>query len=140
MRFQVMQFIDVEDKIFGPFSWKQFIYLIGGAGIAAITFIINKIIFILIGIPLLGLSLLLAFYPFNGRSFSFFLESLFMYIKNKKIYFWRKDENQVMVKYMPEKDRNNINNFNETVVKVQANKINEISRKLDLNSMQKTEL
>ena len=36
MRFEVPQFIEVEDKIFGPFTWKQFIYLAGGAG-AAVT-------------------------------------------------------------------------------------------------------
>jgi len=32
MRFEVPQFIEVEDKIFGPFTWKQFIYLMGGEG------------------------------------------------------------------------------------------------------------
>ncbi len=33
MRFEVPQFIDVEDKIFGPFTFKQFLYLAGGAGL-----------------------------------------------------------------------------------------------------------
>ena len=32
MQFQVPQFLDVEDKIVGPFTIKQFIYLAGGVG------------------------------------------------------------------------------------------------------------
>jgi len=38
MRFKVPQFIDIEDKIFGPFSFKQFVYLAGGAGLCYIFF------------------------------------------------------------------------------------------------------
>ena len=39
MQFQVPQFIEIEDKIIGPFTVKQFIYLVGGAGM---DFIILK--------------------------------------------------------------------------------------------------
>ena len=38
MRFEVPQFIEIEDKIFGPLTWKQFIYLAGGAGFGVIAF------------------------------------------------------------------------------------------------------
>ena len=38
MRFEVPQFIEIEDKIFGPFTWKQFVYLAGGVGLAAVIF------------------------------------------------------------------------------------------------------
>jgi len=34
MRFQVPQFIEIESKIFGPLTFKQFIYLAGGAGLS----------------------------------------------------------------------------------------------------------
>ena len=34
MQFQVPQFIEVEDKIFGPLTFKQFVYVAGGAGAA----------------------------------------------------------------------------------------------------------
>ena len=36
MEYQVPQFIEVEDKIFGPFTLKQFIYVAGGVGLCAI--------------------------------------------------------------------------------------------------------
>ena len=38
MRFQVPQFIEIEDKIFGPLTIKQFIYIAGGAGLCFILF------------------------------------------------------------------------------------------------------
>ena len=34
MQFQVPQFIEVEDKIFGPLTFKQFIYMGGGLSTA----------------------------------------------------------------------------------------------------------
>jgi len=135
-----MQFIDVEDKIFGPFSWRQFIYLIGGAGAAVVSFIMNKVAFVFIGLPLLALSLLLAFYPFNGRPFSFLLEAVFMYLKNKKIYFWRKNISKATVKYKPRKINSAYDNFSEKMNQVRTNKINELSRQLELNSLQKPEV
>ncbi|NCT02072.1 PrgI family protein, partial [Candidatus Parcubacteria bacterium] len=38
MRFEVPQFIEVEDKIFGPLTWRQFLYLSGGLGMAVVIF------------------------------------------------------------------------------------------------------
>ena len=38
MRYQVPQFIEVEDRIFGPFTFRQFIYLAGGAGLCFIAY------------------------------------------------------------------------------------------------------
>ena len=38
MRFQVPQFIEVEDKIFGPLTLKQFIYVFGGGGLCFVFY------------------------------------------------------------------------------------------------------
>jgi len=91
MRFEVPQFIEIEDKIFGPLTWRQFVYMGGGAGIAAALFFMTPlIIFVVIGIPILGFSFLLSFYPINNRSFSVFIESVFRFSLNSKLYLWRK--------------------------------------------------
>jgi len=91
MRFEVPQFIEVEDKIIGPFTWKQFIYLAGGVGLAVVLFLTAPfIIFLLIGAPVGILAGLLAFYPVNNRPFSTFLESFFQFLRATKYYQWRK--------------------------------------------------
>lgn len=91
MRFEVPQFIEIEDKIFGPFTWKQFLFLGGGLGFAAVLFLTTNIfIFAIIGIPLGGLGVLLAFYQVNNRPFSIYLESMVNYFRKSKLYLWRK--------------------------------------------------
>ncbi|MFT5849378.1 MAG: hypothetical protein ACI9H6_000185 [Patiriisocius sp.] len=91
MRFEVPQFIEIEDKIFGPFTWKQFVYLCGGVGVGLVTFIATPIfIFILIGLPAGGAAMLLAFYPVNNRPFSVFLESVVRFYNSSRVYHWRK--------------------------------------------------
>lgn len=108
MRFQVPQFIDVEDVIFGPFTFRQFVYILGGAGISYILFqfVPTPFIAILLIVPVMGLSLALAFYKFNGRPFVTTLEAAFHYFKKSKKYLWKKSEskNQTLAERAEEKE------------------------------------
>jgi hypothetical protein len=69
MQFPVPQFTDVEDKIIGSLTIKQFGILFGVGVIIFVSYSLTKSIlvaiffFVLFGIPGLGL----AFAPFNGR-------------------------------------------------------------------------
>ena len=93
MRFQVPQFIDVEDKIFGPFTLKQFIYLAGGASVALVAVTFLGIFWgLLITSPIIMLSLALAFYKVNNRPFISVMESAFKYFTSDKLYIWKKTE------------------------------------------------
>jgi hypothetical protein len=90
MQFKVPQFIDVEDKLFGPFTFRQFIYLVGGAGI---IFVIYKIFPLWIGIfiiiPVGILSVLLVFYKINEKPFIYYLEAGINYLISSKLYIWK---------------------------------------------------
>lgn len=91
MQYQVPQFIEIEDKIFGPLTFKQFVYIVGGAAICyfAYRFLPFFIAFFII-IPMGGLSLALAFYKVNKRPFIVTLESAIRYAMGKKLYIWQK--------------------------------------------------
>ncbi len=91
MQFKVPQFIDIEDKIFGPFTFKQFGYLLGAGGFAFIiwTLISFKLLAIILIIPVSGLFLALAFVKINNRPFVDFLESGIKYFAGAKIYTWK---------------------------------------------------
>ena len=90
MRYQVPQFIEIEDKIFGPLTLKQFIYLAGGAGLCLIFFTLLPIyLTVLLAIPVLVFSLALAFYEVNGRPFIVALEHAFSYFVGHKLYLWK---------------------------------------------------
>ena len=99
MNFQVPQFIEVEDKIFGPLTFKQFVYLAGGAGA---IFIIYTLLPLWLGlwliIPIALLALALAFYKVNNRSFVYVLEAGFRYLFRAKLYLWKRQDTLVEAK------------------------------------------
>jgi hypothetical protein len=93
MRFEVPQFIEIEDKIFGPLTWRQFLYLGGGVGAAVVMFLrLPFVLFVVFGVPLAMLAGALAFYPVNSRPFSYFLEAIVSYISGNRLYLWRKED------------------------------------------------
>ena len=79
MKFQVPQFIEVEDKIFGPFTIKQFIYLAGGGALSFViyTYIspFSFILAIVLLLPVAGLAVALALYKVNNQPFIAVIES-----------------------------------------------------------------
>lgn len=93
MQYQVPQFIEVEDKIFGPLTFKQFIYLAGGGGLCLLFFTLLPIyLTILFGLPVAAFALALAFYKVNGRPFIFSVEHAFGYFFGNKLYLWKQRE------------------------------------------------
>jgi len=96
MRFQVPQFIDVEDKVFGPFTFKQFVYLAGGAGICFVLLrVLPQILAIIAIIPVAVFSLALAFYRVNNKPFIQLVESFFMFIIGSRLYIWKRNERPI---------------------------------------------
>ncbi|MFZ2523597.1 MAG: PrgI family protein [Minisyncoccia bacterium] len=96
MRYQVPQFIEIEDKVIGPFTIKQFVYVVGGAGLSFIiyTFLPLYIAFVLIaGVEALSLSL--AFYKINNKPFIDFLESAFKFYTKPNLYIWKKEDKPI---------------------------------------------
>lgn len=93
MEYQVPQFIDIEDKIVGPLTLKQFLYLAGTAGICVISFSFLPLIFaVLISLPAVGLGVALSFYKINGKSFVEMFEAAFNYYTSKKLMLWKYTE------------------------------------------------
>lgn len=143
MRFEVPQFIEIEDKIFGPLTWRQFLYLGGGVGMSVVMFFtIPFILFVILGVPLAILSSALAFYPINNRPFSFFLEAIFNYTSRQRLYLWRQKDT-VVHKSSPERFApKRLSNFTaQTPHEAPAKKknITSLARRLELQALQKTE-
>lgn len=89
MQFQVPQFIEVEDKIFGPLTFRQFVFIAGGLGFA---FVLYRVLPLILAAPLIagvgGLAAALAFFQFNGRPFILAMENAFYYFIHPKLYLW----------------------------------------------------
>lgn len=93
MQFNIPQFIEIKDKIVGPLTMKQFLYVLVGIGaIASLWFFVKLWLFLLLAIPIVIFFLMLAFYEFNGRPFIYFIGSALSYLLRPKIYLWKKDD------------------------------------------------
>lgn len=93
MEFQVPQFIEVEDKLFGPLTWKQFVYLVGGAGMCFILYhFLPLFLAILLMLPVGALVAALAFYKSNGKTFVQIAQAAIGYQFSQKLYLWRKED------------------------------------------------
>ena len=91
MQFQVPQFTDIEDKVIGPFTLKQFLYLAGAGGVLFILFKSVKLfLFILLSIPIGGLAIALAFVKVNNRPFISLIKHFFGFLGKPDFYVWRK--------------------------------------------------
>ncbi len=93
MEYQVPQFIEVEDKIIGPLTLKQFIYIAGATGLCVVFFVYLQIIIaIFLSIPVIALAAALAFYRLNGKPFIEVLEAGFNYYVGAKLFLWKHQE------------------------------------------------
>lgn len=93
MQYQVPQFIEVEDKIFGPLTLKQFLYVAGGAALAFIAWsFLPSFIALFVAVPILIFFVAAAFYKVNGQPFLFMVENFFKFSFSKKLYLWKKKD------------------------------------------------
>lgn len=89
MQFQVPQFIDIEDKIFGPLTLKQFLYLCGAGAVSFLLFFTLTVpVWIGFSVVLMGFAAGLAFIRINGQPLSKMLVAAAEYIWLPKFYLW----------------------------------------------------
>ncbi len=95
MEYQVPQFIEVEDKIFGPFTLKQFIYVAGGVGLCAILLLYFPLIVgIVLAIPVGAFTAALAFYKVNNKPFVEIMEAALKFYVGDRLYLWKKEKHE----------------------------------------------
>lgn len=87
--FNVPQFIDVEDKIAGPLTVKQLLWLIGMTGVLlAIFFALDGAVMIIAAVPVVLLFIALAFYRPNGQPLIAYFGNAFLFLFRPKVMMW----------------------------------------------------
>jgi hypothetical protein len=134
MRYQVPQFIEIEDKIIGPLTIKQFVYLAGGAGMSFIAF---RFLPFLLALPvmavIIALSLALAFYKVNNRNFIELMESVFSFYTKERLYIWKREPKKIEAKKAAAPEVAPAQIF---VPKLSQSKLKELAWSLDINENQ----
>lgn len=91
-QFVVPQFIDVEDKIFGPITIRQFLILLIAGGILFIAYRFADLALFAVIIALVGGSaLVLAFVKINGQAFHYFILNIGQTARKPGLRVWKKE-------------------------------------------------
>ena len=89
--FNVPQFIDVEDKVAGPLTWRQVLWMIGmGAVLFTFYNLFDTSLFFVVAVPTIALFALFAFYRPNGVSMVTFAMHGVFFLFQPKIAVWER--------------------------------------------------
>lgn len=134
MNFRVPQFIEVEDKLVGPLTLRQFVYILGGAGGAFVAYKFLPIyLAIWIILPIVSLALALAFLKINNQPFINILQAGIGYYLGNRLYVWRKEEKRAQPK--PEV-RGAPRTVPATIPKLTESKLRDLAWSLDIRNGQ----
>lgn len=135
LNFSVPQFIEIEDKVVGPFTFKQFVYLAGGGAFCFLAWRFLPIfISVILIIPMAGLAVALAFYKVNNQPFILILSSAIRYWLGSKLYVWKKDDKKILQKTINLPSQNVSPVDMPQVSRLGAGRLREIAWSLDVNN------
>jgi len=90
-QFVVPQFIDVEDKIIGPITVRQFIIILVGGGLCFIAYKLSDFaLFLFQFVIIMAVTFVFAFIRINGRPIHYLLLNFFQTTKKPKLRIWQK--------------------------------------------------
>lgn len=133
--FSVPQFIDVEDKIAGPLTWRQLLWMIGmGASLLTLFSMFETAAAIVLGIPVALLFIAFAFYRPNGFPMTTFVFHSIMFLFRPKMAVWERPlkKTKRMADEKPDSEKPvMVASENQGSKELTQNKIRELARLLD---------
>lgn len=96
-QFTVPQFIDVESKIIGPITTRQFLIFLASAVLIAASYkLFDFSLFLVVGTTILALGIVFAFVKINGRPFHFFILNLVQTLRRPHLRVWNHQANEMV--------------------------------------------
>lgn len=90
-QFVVPQFIDVEDKIIGPVTTRQFLIILVAAVIIFLSYRFGDFSFFIFSLVIFGgLALVFAFVKINGQTFHYFVLNIIQSARKPSLRVWHK--------------------------------------------------
>ena len=92
MQFAIPQFIEVEDKVIGPLTVRQFIFLVIGGVLMVIYWSLADLgLFIVLALITAAVVVAFAFVKVNGRSFQIFLIAFLQFNTRPRLRTWYRE-------------------------------------------------
>lgn len=91
MRYQVPQFVDIEDKIIGPFTLKQFlIYVVAVMALVPVYLASDLSLFMTIALPVVGIAAAFAHVKVANKSLAATIYNGFTFLTGGQLFLWRR--------------------------------------------------
>lgn len=95
MQFQVPQFVEVEDKIVGPLTLKQFLYIGAAVGLSMLLFVVQLWLWIILSVFIIGGGAALALIKINGQPVVKVIMSAIGFYWHPQTYVWQEKKERV---------------------------------------------
>jgi len=130
MLFNVPQFINVEDKIVGPFTGKQLLWLFSMATVLLVLWNILEITaFFIAAIPISLIFIAFAFYRPYNQPLTKLVASGIMFLFRPKLYIWEREASPEIKTYSDKK--NKIDPENKENKAITSEEIKALAKTLD---------
>ncbi len=130
MQYSVPQFIDIEDKIVGPLTGKQTLYLMIGGGLLMLLFSFFDFVFFMVAtVIIVPITLAFAFWKPKGMTVARWIVNIINYHTSDHLYTWRREPEGMKIKRTQKKKTQVI--FKENVSR---SRIGELAWLLDTSS------
>jgi hypothetical protein len=128
-QFVVPQFLDVEAKIIGPITMRQFVIMIMAALLDFLAFrlIPNIFIFIVVALIVTGLAAVFAFARVNGQPFHIMFLNMVQTIRKPLIRIWDKTRSDADIKVMMKKDEEEVPEPLPVKASLHSSRLNDIT-------------
>ncbi len=137
-QFTVPQFLDVEDKIIGPITTRQFlIMLVGTIAVAAFWNLFDFSLFVTLTIIDALICFILGFIKINGRPFHFFILNFIQTIKKHRLRVWQQGTTQYIGD--EEVEIRQVENIPTKNVNLKSSRLNQMSLIVDTYGQYKGE-
>lgn len=122
MQYSIPQFIETEDRIIGPLTLKQFLWLLGGGGVLTFVWMVtggNMAVFIVAAIPVGAIFAGLAFVKISNQTLLSFLTNILLFAFSSQLRVWQRTyeyhrESKVIVQKNVKKDANAKKEFTQS--------------------------
>ncbi len=136
MSYEVPQYIETEDKIVGPLTLRQFIYLALGVVLDFLLYVfLNFFIWFILAIPITLLAVAFAFYKPGGQKFERLFIAAFNWFLGVRYFFWQRKEFKKSIEikdldYLLKEKKEIIKNKQRNLSK-KVYKVDEVAKMLD---------
>lgn len=136
MEYPLPQFLSIKPKVAGPLRFRELVYVVVGSLFSAIFYFIlpSVIQFLLLAIPIMIITLVLAFGKIKGFPMPIILMRSFFFLFSSKKYIWQKVETPAVFLPKAKKEKEEEIQVSPATLKIaEKSRLKEISKLIEIH-------